>query len=266
MKKINFDKLIYGTGKSGIDLTQKLIDSYSLKKESKSVQIGIRMELPQKYTQNLLDIAYDFKLYQKPNDKVSLRTFCTNAFCAYIAEENTYTMKSFNGHSFKDKSYLNNMNNFGIIMEIKGIDNPFEWAKDIVKKCQINGKGLYYSPNKTRKPSLTAEGKIINVIELDNLDLFKEVYKEYAEYIINFIYDMNKIFKFEDDYGIYIPEVKFLSEEVLVNYKNLSLIDYPNIYFGGDSLSARGIAVSAAQGLLIGEGILNEVPDFIENF
>jgi uncharacterized FAD-dependent dehydrogenase len=52
-----------------------------------------------------------------------------------------------------------------------------------------------------------------------------------------------------DIYGIYIPEVKFLSEEVLVNYKNLSLIDYPNIHFVGDSLSSRGIAVSAAQGV-----------------
>ena len=68
---INFDKLIYGTGKSGIDLTQKLIDKYNLNKESKSVQLGVRMELPQKYMQSIVDIAYDFKLYKRHNDKVS---------------------------------------------------------------------------------------------------------------------------------------------------------------------------------------------------
>ena len=31
-------------------------------------------------------------------------------------------------------------------------------------------------------------------------------------------------------------------------YNDLSLVDYPNIHFVGDSLSSRGIAVSAAQG------------------
>jgi uncharacterized FAD-dependent dehydrogenase len=255
--RIEFDKLIYCTGKSGIDLTQYLINNNKLKKEPKSVQIGVRMELPQKYTQKLLDIAYDFKLYQKPNDKVSLRTFCTNANCAFIAEETTYKMKSYNGHSFKDESMRNNMNNFGIIMEIKGIENPFDWQKQLVEKCQSEGKGLFYSP--TRKPSLSAENKNMNLVELSDLDKFKEIYGEYAQYIINFVEDLNKIFKFEDDYSLYIPEVKFLSEEVLVNYNNLSLIDYPNIYICGDSLSARGIAVSAAQGLYIGYNILNDV-------
>ncbi len=257
--EIMYDKLIYCTGKSGIDLTQKLIERHNLEFESKPIQIGVRMELPQKYVDELVKLAYDFKLYQKPNDKVSLRTFCTNNFCAYVAEEITYDMKSFNGHSFKDEDYRNDMTNFGIIMEIKGIDNPFEWSKNVVEKCQINGKGLYYSPNKTRKPSLTAEKNKINVVELDNLDLFKEVYGEYANYIITFIDDMNKIFEFGDDFGIYIPEVKHLSDEVLVNYNDLSLKQYPDIHFGGDSLSSRGIAVSAAQGIYIGENLLKDL-------
>jgi len=248
-KFIRFDKLIYGTGKSGIDLTQKLIDKYNLKKESKSVQLGVRMELPQKYMQSIVDIAYDFKLYKRHNDKVSSRSFCSNNFAAYVAEEVTYNMKSYNGHSYKQENMINNMTNFGIIMEIKGIVNPFQFQKDIVLKYQIDGKGIHYSPNFTRKPSLTAEGKEMNVVSVGNLDLFKEVYGEYADYIINYIDDLNKVFKFNNDYSLYIPEVKFLSEEVLVDYKDLSLINYPNIHFVGDSLSSRGIAVSAAQGV-----------------
>jgi uncharacterized FAD-dependent dehydrogenase len=244
-----FDQLIYGTGKSGIDLTQDLINKYTLKKESKSVQLGVRMELPQKYMQSIVDIAYDFKLYKRHNDKVSSRSFCSNNFAAYVAEEVTYNMKSYNGHSYKQENMINNMTNFGIIMEIKGIVNPFQFQKDIVSKCQIDGKGIHYSPNFTRKPSLTAEGKEMNVVSVGNLGLFKEVYGEYADYIINYIEDLNKVFKFENDYSLYIPEVKFLSEEVLVNYNDLSLINYPNIHFVGDSLSSRGIAVSAAQGV-----------------
>jgi uncharacterized FAD-dependent dehydrogenase len=248
---IKFDKLIYGTGKSGIDLTQKLIDKYNLKKEPKSVQVGVRMELPQKYMQSIVDISYDFKLYQKPNDKVSLRTFCSNNNAAYVAEEETYGMKSYNGHSFKQEDMINNMTNFGIIMEIKGINNPFDFQKQLVNKCQDGKNGLYYSPGNTRKPSLSAEGEEMNITQIGWLELIpiSEAFDGYFEHITNFISDLNKVFKFEDDYGIYIPEVKFLSEEVLVNYKNLSLIDYPNIHFVGDSLSSRGIAVSAAQGV-----------------
>ena len=249
LKLIDFDRLIYGTGKSGIDLTQKLIDKYNLNKESKSVQLGVRMELPQKYMQSIVDIAYDFKLYKRHNNEVSSRSFCSNNFAAYVAEEVTYGMKSYNGHSYKQEDMVNNMTNFGIIMEIKGIDNPFQFQKDIVSKCQIDGKGIHYSPNFTRKPSLTAEDKEMNVISIGNLDLFKEVYGEYADYIINYIEDLDKVFNFRDDYSLYIPEVKFLSEEVLVNYDDLSLINYPNVHFVGDSLSSRGIAVSAGQGV-----------------
>jgi uncharacterized FAD-dependent dehydrogenase/intein/homing endonuclease len=181
---------------------------------------------------------------------------CSNNFAAYVAEEVTYDMKSYNGHSYKQENMINNMTNFGIIMEIKGIDNPFQFQKDIVSKCQIDGKGIHYSPNFTRKPSLTAEGKEMNVVSVGDLNLFKEVYGEYADYIINYIEDLNKVFNFGDDYSLYIPEVKFLSEEVLTNYDDLSLINYPNIHFVGDSLSSRGIAVSAAQGVYCCVGLL----------
>ncbi|MBT4859099.1 hypothetical protein HON49_08070, partial [archaeon] len=55
---------------------------------------------------------------------------------------------------------------------------------------------------------------------------------------------------------IYIPEVKYLSPEPLVNYNDLSLTKYPNVHFVGDALSARGITVSGAQGTLVGEQLL----------
>ena len=67
---------------------------------------------------------------------------------------------------------------------------------------------------------------------------------------------MNKVFKFGKDYGIYIPEVKYVSAEPLVNYNDLSLTTYPNVHFVGDALSARGITVSGAQGIYVAESLL----------
>lgn len=271
MKRIKYDKLIYATGKSGIDLTDKLIKKNNLSTEQKSTQVGVRFEAPQKYFQKLVDLAYDFKLYQKPTDNVSVRTFCTNNDCAYVAVEETYGDISYNGHARKEEKYRNNMTNFGIIMEIKGIDNPFKWARDLVGKCQkkswinkmdnkFNQVGLYYSPKGFRQSSNTAEQTKIDVYDAYNdvLDIFKESFGEYSNHIFKFIEDMNKIFEFGDDWGIYIPEIKYVTPEIIVNYNDLSLIDYPNVHIAGDSLSARGIVVSASHGLLIAKSLLQQ--------
>jgi uncharacterized FAD-dependent dehydrogenase len=256
MRKIKFDTLIYGTGKAGMDLTQKIIKEKNLPTEARSTQIGVRFEAPQKYFQKLIDISYDFKLYQK-FDNVSLRSFCTNNNAAFVAVEETYGDISYNGHAKKGEEYRNDMTNFGILMEIKGIENPFEWSRDVVERLQVDGTGLYYSPNRTRKPGLTSEGAIVSAYQINDLEEFDEVLGEYADYITNFIDQMNKVFKFGDDYGIYIPEVKYLSPEPLVNYNDLSLTNYNNVHFVGDALSARGITVSGAHGIYVAESIIS---------
>jgi uncharacterized FAD-dependent dehydrogenase len=259
MRKIKFDTCIVGTGKSGIDFSSKLAKEYDLPTEQKSVQLGVRFEAPQHHFQKLIDISYDFKLYRKFEDKgVSLRSFCTNNNAAYVAVEETYGDHSYNGHAKKDEAYRNNMTNFGILMEINGIEDPFTWSRNVVSKLQHNGTGLYYSPS--RKPSTTSEGNGVTAtqISLDTLAHVVEPAMEgYFKYIMDFIQDMKKVFPtLEDDWGIYIPEVKYLSPEVKVEYKDLSLIDYPNVHFAGDALSARGISVSGGQGIYIAESLL----------
>ena len=250
---IEYDKLIFAVGKSGIDFAQKLSNDYNLPTEPKSVQIGVRYEAPQKYFQKLIDVSYDFKLYQKFNN-VSLRSFCTNNNAAYVAVEETYGDVTYNGHAKKGKEFENQMTNFGILMEIKGIENPFEWSRNIVNKLQFGGNGLYYSPS--RVVSKTSEGANVSAYQIDYLDGVRETMGGYFEYVENFIDQMNKVFNFGDDWGMYIPEVKYLSPEPLVDYSNLALTNYPNVHFVGDALSARGITVSGAHGIYVAESLL----------
>jgi uncharacterized FAD-dependent dehydrogenase len=247
---LEYDQLIFGVGKSGIDFAQQIQDEYQLETEPKSVQIGVRFEAPQHHFQKLIDISYDFKLYRKFEDKgVSLRSFCTNNNAAYVAVEETYGDLSYNGHAKKDPKYRNDMTNFGILMEINGINNPFEWSRNVVNKLQFGGRGLYYSPSRT--PSKTSEGEEVNAFQIEFLPGVKEVMGEYWDYIEDFIEDMKKVFPtLKDDWGVYIPEVKYLSPEPLVYPSDLALIDYPDVHFVGDALSARGITVSGAQGIL----------------
>jgi len=254
-----YDELIFAVGKSGIDFAQQLANEYELPDEPKSVQIGVRFEAPQHHFQKLIDISYDFKLYRKFDDKgVSLRSFCTNNNAAYVAVEETYGDVTYNGHAKKDPKYLNGMTNFGIIMEIKDIEDPFKWSRDVVNKLQSNGTGLYYSPS--RKPSDTSEKNIVSStpISLDTLNnVVKPVMEGYFQYIEDFIEDMKKVFPtLGDDWGVYIPEVKYLSPEPLVDYTNLALTKYPNVHFVGDALSARGITVSGAHGIYVAESLI----------
>ena len=250
-----YDELIFAVGKSGIDFAQQLSDTYKLPTEAKAVQIGVRFEAPQKYFQKLIDVSYDFKLYQK-HDNVSIRSFCTNNNAAYVAVEETYGDLSYNGHAKKGEEFRNDMTNFGILMEIKGIEDPFAWSRDVVQQLQVDGKGLYYSPNKTRTPALTSEGTTVSAHQIDSLGPLAVAYGEYLAYIVNFIDNMNNIFEFGNDWGMYVPEVKYLSPEPLVNYTDLSLNEYPNVHFAGDALSARGITVSGAHGIYIAENLI----------
>jgi uncharacterized FAD-dependent dehydrogenase len=244
-----YDELIFAVGKSGIDFAQQLQEDYKLETEPKSVQIGVRFEAPQHHFQKLIDISYDFKLYRKFDTGVSLRSFCTNNNAAYVAVEETYGDHSYNGHAKKDPKYKNNMTNFGILMEINGIENPFEWSRNIVNKLQFGGTGLYYSP--TRLLSTTSEGEKVTAFPINNLKGVKEIMGEYWDYIEDFITDMKKVFPtLGNDWGVYIPEVKYLSPEPLVYPSDLALVDYPNVHFVGDALSARGITVAGSQGIL----------------
>ena len=256
--EMSYDKLIFGVGKSGIDFGKQLAEQYELPTEPKSVQIGVRFEAPQKHFQKLIDVSYDFKLYQKFEDKgVSLRSFCTNNNAAYVAAEHTYGDTSYNGHAKKDESYRNDMTNFGILMEIRGIDEPFVWSRKAVQKLQCNGTGTYYSPSH-RVPSKTSEGGYVRCVVVPSMDILYDAIGEYALHIENFIEDMKKIFPtLGNDWGIYMPEVKYLSPEPLVDYNNLSLTRFPEVHFVGDALSARGITVSGAQGTYVAESILN---------
>ena len=257
---LEYDELIFGVGKSGIDFGKQLAEKYKLPTEPKSVQIGVRFEAPQKHFQKLIDVSYDFKLYRKFEDKgVSLRSFCTNNNAAYVAVEQTYGNHTYNGHARKDEAYRNDMTNFGILMEIQGIEKPFDWSRNVVKSLQSNDDtGLYYSP--TRKPSQTSEGIDVSATQIDTggyRDVV-EMFDGYFTYIEDFIDGMKKVFPtLKDDWGMYIPEVKYLSPEPLVNYNDLSLTKYNNVHFVGDALSARGITVSGAQGIYVIESLLN---------
>jgi uncharacterized FAD-dependent dehydrogenase len=253
LQPLGYDELIIGTGKSGMDLLTNLIKEYKLKTTQKPAQFGVRYETDGKYFEELNKIAYDFKLYKKFGED-SARSFCTNNFAAFVAEEETYGVKSYNGHAHKDPNKANGLTNFGILLEARGIEDPFKFSQDLVNFFQQNGQACYYSPT-NREPSLTDQGSKVPGYRI-SLEKFKEGFGKYADYILEFIDDLNTTFGINDNYIFYCPEVKFLTNEILLNKTNLSLPQYPNVYLQGDAAGARGIYISALHGIYVAEDLL----------
>lgn len=250
--EIPYDKVILAGGKSGVDFLDKLIRQYNLKTEPRPAQIGVRYETDGKYFEELTKIAYDFKLYKKFDKNVSGRSFCVNNYAAFVAPETTYGKISFNGHAYKDPDKFNGLTNFGIMLEVKNeIDDPFSFMKDLVNKFNLAGKGSHYSP-KNRKPSKTDGGDEMPTYPV-TLSQFRNGYGKYADYILDYIEDLNRTFGIADDYIIYLPEIKYFSNTVLFNNKDFSLIDYPDVHIQGDNGMSRGIWIAALSGMYVAE-------------
>jgi len=245
--KIFYDDLIVAVGKSGINFIQNLITKYNLKTTPRASQIGVRFESLNKYFSEVLKIQYDFKLAKNYKNNISARTFCVNSNTAYITIEKTYGLKTFNGHAYINEKMKNGLINFGIMLEVPNIKDPYQFTYDLVSKCNISDLGRYYSP--TRLPTVEAQKT--------DLKTFIKLYEDYGKIVINFIKDLKTLFNFRDDYIIYFPECKYLTNKIVVNENDFSLKNYPSIHFMGDCLSARGIFVSSAQGLYLAESFVN---------
>lgn len=251
---IEYDKVILAGGKSGIDLLDKLIKKYNLKTTPRAAQIGVRYETDGKYFEELTKFAYDFKLYKRW-DNISGRSFCVNNYAAFVAPEITYGNITFNGHAHKDPDKFNGMCNFGIMLEIKNeISDPFKFCQNLVSFFNKDGKSASYSPI-NRQPSLTDEGVDMPCYST-TLENFKQGFGKYSNYIMEFIEDLNKTFRINDNYIIYIPEVKYLSNTLVINKENFSLTDYPDVHIQGDQGMSRGIWIAACSGLYTAESIL----------
>jgi len=182
---------------------------------------------------------------------------CVNNYAAFVAPEQTYGYITANGHAYKDPSKYNGLTNFGIMLEIKDeIEDPFKFKQDLVKFFNKEGKMSSYSPS-NRKPSKTDDNNEMPCLPI-TLDKFKEGYGKYSEYILEFIDDLNKTFNINNDYILYLPEVKYISNTVLFNNKDFSLVDYPDVHIQGDNGMSRGIWIAATSGMYVAEHFLKQ--------
>lgn len=223
------DNVVLAVGRKGARFLSDLCHRHNIETKLGSVDIGIRYELSDEVMKNINEYMYEGKFIARPypfGDKV--RTFCQNpsGFVSSEVYDNGLTLV--NGHSYKDKKSTNT--NLSILVShhfTYPFDKPIEYGEDVARNVNrlggnaimvqrlgdiLRGKRTWEDDLKNNKVKPTLESAVPGDIT------FALGYRTMTD-ILNFIKSMDKIIEgfANPENLLYAPEVKFYSNEVVLN-------------------------------------------------
>ena len=261
-------KVIVAPGRTGAKWVQELADKYKIPYASKSIEIGVRVEVRKEILEPMTNIIYDPTIFIKTdtyNDEI--RTFCTNPG-GFVAKENYYGYICVNGHALKNVK--SNNSNFAFISKVnltEPVTNTREYGESIAKIANTLGGG---------KPIIQS----LRDLRLGRRSTWDRINKSFIEptlkdcvagdlalvmphrIVKNILEGLEKLDEImpgvnNDETLLYGPEIKFFSNEIETD-NNMKLKDQ-DIYFIGDGAGKAGnIVVAAATGLIAARDILKK--------
>lgn len=265
-KKISGRKVIIAPGRTGAKWIQELADKYKIPYLSKSIEIGVRVEVRKEILEKITSIIYDPTIFIKTKTYGDeIRTFCTNPG-GFVAKENYYGYICVNGHALKD--IKSNNSNFAFISRVnltEPVTNTREYGESIAKIANVLGDS---------KPIIQSlkdlkQGRRSNWDRI-NKGFIEPTLKDCVagdlalvlphRIITNILEGLEKLDKIipgvnNDETLLYGPEIKFFSNEITTN--NKFKLETEDIYFIGDGAGKAGnIVVAAATGLVAARDIL----------
>lgn len=264
----NAKKVIVAPGRTGAKWIQELADKYEIPYLSKSIEIGVRVEVRKEIMQQICDVIYDPTIFIKTDTYGDeIRTFCTNPG-GFVAKENYYGYICVNGHALKE--IKSNNSNFAFISKVtltEPVTNTREYGESIARIANVLGDGKpIIQTLKDLKQARRSEWHRIDKGFITPT-LKDCVAGDLAlvlphRIILNIIEGLDKLNEIipgvsNDETLLYGPEIKFFSNEIETD-NNFKLRDY-DVYFVGDGAGKAGnIVTAAATGLVAARDILNE--------
>lgn len=267
-KKIEANTVIVAPGRTGAKWIQELADYYNIPYISRSIEIGVRVEVRKELMEEICSVIYDPSIFIKTetyNDEI--RTFCTNPG-GFVAKENYYGYICVNGHALKDIKSENS--NFAFISKVNLTEpatNTRQYGESIARIANVLGDG---------KPII----QTLRDLRQGRRSTLKRIQKGYVSptlkdcvagdlalvlphrIIINILEGLKKLDEIipgvnNDETLLYGPEIKFFSNEIITN--NQMKLDNYNVYFIGDGAGKAGnIVTAAATGLIAARDILKK--------
>ena len=268
-KEINSKYVIIAPGRTGAKWIQELSDKYNFLYASRSIEIGVRVEVRKEILKDICNIIYDPTIFIRTdtyNDQI--RTFCTNPE-GFVAKENYNGYICVNGHALKD--IKSNNSNFAFITKIsltEPITNTRKYGESIASIANTlgDGKPIVQLLKDLRLGRRSTMDRINHSFIEPTLkdcvagDLALVLPHRIVTDILEGLDKLNKIIPGvnNDDTLLYGPEIKFFSNEITTD--NNMKINGTNIYAIGDGAGKAGNIVAAAStGLIAARSILSEV-------
>ncbi len=259
-------KVIIAPGRTGAKWIQEIADKYKIPYLSKSVEIGVRVEVRKEIMEKICSIIYDPTIFIKTKTySDEIRTFCTNPG-GFVAKENYYGYICVNGHSLKD--IKSNNSNFAFISKVnltQPVTNTRQYGESIARIASVLGDGKpIIQTLKDLKQGRRSEWHRINkgfitptLKDCVAGDLALVLPHRIITNIIEGLDKLNEIIPgvSNSETLLYGPEIKFFSNEIETD-NNFKLKDY-DVYFVGDGAGKAGnIVTAAATGLVAARDIL----------
>ena len=265
-KEVKSKNVVIAPGRTGAKWIQELADKYNIPYLSKSIEIGVRVEVRKEVLEEICSVIYDPTIFIKTktyNDEI--RTFCTNPG-GFVAKENYYGYICVNGHSLKD--IKSNNSNFAFISKVnltEPVTNTREYGESIAKIANVLGdsKPIIQTLRDLKSGRRSNWGRINKSFITPTLedcvagDLALVLPHRIIVNILEGLEELDKIIPGvnNDETLLYGPEIKFFSNEITTD-DNFKLDNY-NVYFIGDGAGKAGnIVTAAATGLVSARDII----------
>ena len=268
-KEIKSKYIVLAPGRTGAKWIQELADKYHFEYISRSIEIGVRVEVRKEILKDICSIIYDPTIFIRTNTyNDQIRTFCTNPQ-GFVAKENYNGYICVNGHALKD--IKSNNSNFAFITKISLTEpttNTRKYGEAIASIANIlgDGKPIIQSLRDLKLGRRSTMDRINKSFIEPTLkdcvagDLALVLPHRIITDIIEGLEVLDKIIPGvnNDDTLLYGPEIKFFSNEITTN--NNMRINNTNIYCIGDGAGKAGnIVISAATGLIAAKDILERI-------
>ena len=259
-------KVVVAPGRTGAKWIQALADKYEIPYLSKSIEIGVRVEVRKEIMEQICNVIYDPTIFIKTDTYGDeIRTFCTNPG-GFVAKENYYGYICVNGHALKDVK--SNNSNFAFISKVtltEPVTNTREYGESIARIANVlgGGKPIIQTLKDLRQARRSEWHRIEKGFITPTLkdcvagDLALVLPHRIITNIIEGLDKLNEIIPGVNNGEtlLYGPEIKFFSNEIETDNK-FKLKDY-DVYFVGDGAGKAGnIVTAAATGLVAARDIL----------
>lgn len=229
LEEIYSDRVISAVGRKGAKWLEEMCKKYNIESNIGSVDIGIRYELPDKIIEKVNKYMYEGKVVARPEPfKDKVRTFCQNPSGFVSAEVYDKGLTLVNGHSYKDKKSTNT--NLAILVSHNfnyPFKKPIEYGINIAKNLNELGNGNIvvqrlgdiYRGKRTWQHELDSNSVVPTLKTAVPGDITFALGYRTMTNILEFIRKMDKVVEGfgHPDNLLYGPEIKFYSNEIVVN-------------------------------------------------